>query len=321
MDLNATSTRGQPFPNEPRNFRNRIAVACFAGLSKPIKCPAMPCFTPGQRAVRGWISFALAAIVNGCAGMEPPDKISRPDVVEIQPVPISGARMPSGPIQATFRLPAGKGPFPAVIVLHGCSGLGDRTLLWAGRLNSWGYAALLPDSWTPRGIRSVCDSPAWTVTPGDRMGDVASAVAWMRTQPAIDPNAIAVLGTGHGGWTAATAVDRRYADLRLSAAIDYHGTCTGPGEYGGVPLLALLGEADDWGNPAAVCLGYAARLPHGAAVEVHTYPGANHSFDYPGTEPLIRAGHLEKYDKTAAEDSYARVRAFLERTIGAGARH
>jgi hypothetical protein len=68
------------------------------------------------------------------------------------------------------------------------------------------------------------------------MGDVASAVAWLRTQPAIDPNAIAVLGTGHGGWTAATAVQHRYADLRLSAAVDYHGLCTGPEEYSGVPF-------------------------------------------------------------------------------------
>jgi hypothetical protein len=36
---------------------------------------------------------------------------------------------------------------------------------------------------------------------------------------------------------------------------------------------------------------------------------------------LIRAGHAEKHDKAAAEDSYAREHAFLERTIGAGARH
>jgi dienelactone hydrolase len=198
---------------------------------------------------------------------------------------------------------------------------GDRTLLWGDRLNSWGYAALLPDSWTPRGISSICDGPAGIVTPGDRMGDVASAVVWLRTQPTIAPNAIAVLGTGHGGWTAATAVQRRYADLRLSAAVDYHGLCTGSGEYGGVPFLALLGDADDWGNPAIGCRAYAAQVQHGAAVEVHTYPGAYHSFDYPSTAPLIRAGHVEKYDKAAAEDSYARVQAFLERTIGAGARH
>jgi dienelactone hydrolase len=271
--------------------------------------------------VRACIILALLAIVNGCAAVKPPDNLSGPDMVEIHPIQILAARMPTGPIQATFQLPEGKGPFPAVIVLHGCSGWGDRTRLWGDRLNSWGYAALPPDSWTARGIRSICDSPSGIVTPGDRMGDVASAVVWLRTQPAIDPNAIAVRGTRHGGLTAATAVQRRYADLRLSAAVDYHGLCTAPAEYGGVPFLALLGEADDWGNRAAVCRAYAAQVPHGAAVEVHTYPGAYHSFDYPSTDPLYRAGHLEKYDNAAAEDSYARVHALLERTIVAGARH
>jgi dienelactone hydrolase len=280
----------------------------------------MPWSTLGQHTARACIPLALLAIVNSCAAQKPLDKLSGPDVVEIQPVPLSGARMPTGPIQATFKLPVGKGPFPAVIVLHGCSGRGDRTLFWADRLNSWGYAALLPDSLTPRGIRSICETGV-SVTPGDRMGDVGSAVVWLRTLPAIDPNAIAVLGFGHGGWTAATAVQRRYADLRLSAAVDYHGLCIGPGEYGGVPFLALAGEWDDWGNPAAVCRAYAAQVPHGVAVEVHTYPGASHSFDYPRAAPLIRAGHVEKYDKAAAEDSYARVQVFLERTIGAGARH
>jgi dienelactone hydrolase len=271
-------------------------IAYFACLSKPINCPPMPCSIPGQRTFRAGSALALPVIVGGCAKVKPPDKLSGPDLVEIQPVQIPGARMPAGPIQAAFKLPVGKGRFPAVIVLHGCSGWGDRTLLWGDRLNSWGYAALLPDSWTPRGISSVCDNPAGTVTPGDRMGDVASAVAWLRTQPAIDPDAIAVLGTGHGGWTASTAVQRRYAGLRLSAAVD-------------------------WGNPAAACRAYAAQLPHGAPVEVHTYPGAYHSFDYPSTAPLIRAGHIEKYDRAAAEDSYSRVQAFLERTIGTGARH
>jgi hypothetical protein len=80
--------------------------------------------TRGQRTARACIPLALLAIVNGCATVEPPDKLSGPDVVQIQPVPIPGARMPTGPIQAAFKLPVGKGPFPAVIVLHGCSGGG-----------------------------------------------------------------------------------------------------------------------------------------------------------------------------------------------------
>jgi hypothetical protein len=34
--------------------------------------------------------------------------------------------------------PAGAGPFPAVVVLHGCSGFSNVAVTWADRLASWG---------------------------------------------------------------------------------------------------------------------------------------------------------------------------------------
>ena len=43
----------------------------------------------------------------------------------------------------------GEGPFPTVVVLHGCIGITDR-------LSSWGYVALAVDSLGPRGIASRC---------------------------------------------------------------------------------------------------------------------------------------------------------------------
>jgi len=38
--------------------------------------------------------------------------------------------------------PDGAGPFPAVIVMHGCDGFNPRMPLVAERLKSWGYVAL-----------------------------------------------------------------------------------------------------------------------------------------------------------------------------------
>src|SRR5579863_9693675 len=75
-------------------------------------------------------------------------------LIPVQQVP--GSRMPSQPLSAIMLLPPGKGPFPAIIVLHTCGG---RSLLqedWAARLNAWGYAAVIPNSFTPRGVVSVC---------------------------------------------------------------------------------------------------------------------------------------------------------------------
>ena len=48
-------------------------------------------------------------------------------------------------------LPQGNPPYPAVVVLHGCNGISSSTRIWARRLASWGYAALIVDSFTPRG--------------------------------------------------------------------------------------------------------------------------------------------------------------------------
>ena len=54
-------------------------------------------------------------------------------------------------------LPQGKPPFPAVLVMHGCNGVSPNTRVWARRLASWGYAALIIDSFSNRGLKQVCD--------------------------------------------------------------------------------------------------------------------------------------------------------------------
>src|SRR4051812_44597733 len=53
-------------------------------------------------------------------------------------------------------LPQGAPPYPAVVVLHGCNGVSQATRAWTRRLASWGYAVLLIDSFTSRGIENVC---------------------------------------------------------------------------------------------------------------------------------------------------------------------
>ena len=53
-------------------------------------------------------------------------------------------------IAATLSRPDGPGPFPAVIVLHDCSGVSRKDQDWAKRLVSWGYVAIQPDSLRPK---------------------------------------------------------------------------------------------------------------------------------------------------------------------------
>jgi dienelactone hydrolase len=51
--------------------------------------------------------------------------------------------------------PDGGGPFPAVVIMHDCSGLGPRSSgapgRWAKELVGRGYVVLMPDSFSTRG--------------------------------------------------------------------------------------------------------------------------------------------------------------------------
>jgi dienelactone hydrolase len=62
-------------------------------------------------------------------------------------------------LKGILNKPQGQGPFPAVVILHGCSGIeGMKKYLdiWAQRLASWGYVSLMVDSFGPRGESDIC---------------------------------------------------------------------------------------------------------------------------------------------------------------------
>ena len=59
---------------------------------------------------------------------------------------------PSG----TLAFPAGPGPVPAVVLMHGCSGIGASVRGWERELRAWGYATFVVDSFRGRGLREVC---------------------------------------------------------------------------------------------------------------------------------------------------------------------
>ena len=240
----------------------------------------------------------------------------------IPPVPVAGARTAPAPLPGTLRLPSGPGPQAVVILLHGCGGLSPNMMTWADRLAGWGYGSLVLDSLTPRSVVSVCaPSRQGLVTRFDRAGDVVAAARWLQTQPGVDGARLAVIGLSHGGSTASTIALHPYSDAlagMVKGSVDYYGNCRNADRYGGMPLLALAGEADDWGPPAATCAAFG----HVVAGDftLHTYPGAGHSFENPAlVTRRATEGHAQQYDPAAAADSFVRVRAFLARTIGATA--
>lgn len=216
--------------------------------------------------------------------------------------------------------PDGVGPFPAVIVLHGCSGLTPNHTRWAHRLTAWGYAAFVIDSFGPRGVQTVCDTP--NVPPLVRARDALNAAIWLRAQPEIDGDRIGVVGFSHGGSTVMQVIRAPVVQTigapPFRAAVAYYPGCPPSDAPLATDVLILIGDADDWSS-ANRCARYVESTPAQAhTVELKRYPGAYHAFDAPaGRRSYL--GHTLGYDAAAAEDSFERTRAFFDAHLRATA--
>ena len=227
----------------------------------------------------------------------------------------------SAPLQ--LYLPPGSGPFPAVLVMHSCSGITDNTRTWAARLVSWGYAAVIVDSFGPRNQRSVCENV--DSIPVDVRGvDAHNAAIHLRTLPNIQADRIGIVGFSHrGGSTLWAAIDERIPVGRggrpFQAAVAYYpwcsaGTITLP--YA-TDVLVLIGKDDTW-TPADRCLkSVAARAGQVHPMTIKVYPGALHSFDLGTLPTLTSSGHMIGGNPEAAADSFAMTKAFLDARLKA----
>jgi len=203
-------------------------------------------------------------------------------------------RMIAGPavaLSGDLRFPAGAGPFPAVVLAHGCGGLGNAERGWVAPLTGAGYATFVIDSFTGRGLSEVC-TQARALIPVQRIPDAYGALRTVATHPRIDPGRVALMGFSHGAsltlgaatrWARQTYAADGGPAFRLF--LPFYPGCTA--RY--PELLALSapvrihsGELDDW-TPMLACRELVAEQREaGQDVELTTYPGAHHSFDNVG---------------------------------------
>ncbi len=215
--------------------------------------------------------------------------------------------------------PQGNGPFPAIVLMHGCGGIVPANT-WPQRLASWGYVAFQVDSFGPRGAKNICRQ-ILTIPFHVRTQDAYDAKDYLAGLPFVDRNRIALMGWSHGGVTTLSAVSNsnyaawaganpsRKQEDTFQAAIAFYPFCKGDLGDVNAPLLILIGDMDDW-CPAALC--QQKMPPQKAAQEItlKIYPGAHHGFDMEGLD-LVQAGHRVLYNPQALADSIVQVREFL----------
>ena len=104
-----------------------------------------------------WVSFQSAAAV--------PSALARRVLGDA----VDAAR-PTDTLRGLLVVPEGEGPFPAVVLLHGCRGVLPSHRGWAQWLARQGFVALLVDSFLTRNAVSVCargpDAPKAPVESG-----------------------------------------------------------------------------------------------------------------------------------------------------------
>ena len=284
---------------------------------RPVYARAMPRIA--------WVALAASVILGGCA-----PALSFPNATIGKPlmVPAAEAR------------PEGAGPFPAVVLFHGCHGVSRSTRDWAEWFRARGYVALIVDSWAARGIRDGC-VPGPDIPNTERFDDAVGALRWLQARPYVDARRIGAIGWSNGGVFSMSVINgpsleraaRRGVSMpppgfAASVAV-YPGGCYSlVNEEVVRPLLLLIGDADDWTLPGECVHMAEAMRGRGSDATVVLYPGAVHYFDVEG-QPRVVLPEVENrnkpggccgasvgFDAAANADAHRRVEQFFGRHLG-----
>ncbi len=251
-----------------------------------------------------------------------------------EPVTFAGADLT---LRGVLFRPDGLAPHPAVVALHGCGGLDDRQGMlssrhrdWGERLSGAGFVVLFPDSFGSRGLGSQCGNRERTVRPSmERTADANAARAFLQARADVKPEAVSLLGWSNGGTSVLHAVrpGRAASGPDFARAVAFYPGCRLLQEGGRwrtrLPLLVLMGDADDWTPPEPCRELVAAARARGEPVDLVLYPGAVHGFDAPASPRRTRRGLAYTgdgsgeaqvgTDPAARDDALKRVPAFLAR--------
>ncbi|MFZ4480584.1 MAG: dienelactone hydrolase family protein [Rhodoferax sp.] len=233
-------------------------------------------------------------------------------------------------VPAELRVPlAGAGfKLPAVVIVHGSSGIDSRGVSYAKELNKVGIATMEIDMWAARGLTGGLNRPRGVP---ETLPDAYGALKYLASQANIDPNRIGIMGFSWGGvvsmLTATAPYTKLYmADTKLAFAAHApnYPVCwvynKVPGyefnSFTGAKISLQGGDLDTYDLPSS-CPGLvtspAAAVPAGL-LTVKMYANATHGFDrtepaYVITDPFSHLGAGGNVDVIPNPEAAAQARA------------
>lgn len=143
-----------------------------AGGATPTGSGALSTPTPGQRETITFQSLSFAGTL--WSPLLPPSS-------EGTATTVSGM----------LTIPPSRGPVPAVIITHGCGGIGPSELGWARQLNQIGLATFVVQSFAGRQVSELC-SGRHALNIASVLVDAYRALDLLAAHPRINPAQIAI---------------------------------------------------------------------------------------------------------------------------------
>jgi dienelactone hydrolase len=230
----------------------------------------------------------------------------------------------------------GAGPYPTVVMMHGCGKHDGPQIDYARAAARKGVAAIIVNSYTPRRIgraeASALVCAGLRLWGRERAGDVLAALHFAREQDWVDGNRLSLAGWSHGGWCVMDAlalgpevgVHARLVDVSEdvlagvnNAFIVYPWCGVGAqtprvGWTKPIHAFMLLAEKDSVAGVQFPLSALRAAAKSGAKVESLVLKGATHCFDEDDTfNPAFR---FDPAEASRAHNLYANwICADLER--------
>jgi carboxymethylenebutenolidase len=212
-------------------------------------------------------------------------------------------------VQGVLYTPGGKGPFPAIIVIHEWWGLNDWVKDQATRISDQGYVTLAIDLY--RGKVATTSDEAHEImrgVPEDRAKrDLHAAFEFLASQSDVKKDRIGSIGWCMGG---GYSLDVALQEPALRAVVINYGhlaTDTASLKAINASVLGFFGGQDRGITPDDVHKFEKSMKDLGKQVDVTVYPDAGHAFENPNNK--------EGYRPDDAADAWTRTVKFFAATL------